>query len=41
MSTAEISEPSAAKTRTWPTERIISGASREPSRNPTKYADMT
>ena len=39
--TAEIIEASAAKTRTCPTRRIISGAIREPKRNPRKYPDMT
>ena len=33
---AEIMDPSAANTRTWPTRRIISGASREPIRKPAK-----
>ena len=36
ISTAEIIEPSAEKTRTWPTRRIIEGASREPKRKPRK-----
>ena len=34
--TAEISEANAAKTRTWPTRRIIPGAMRDPPRKPTK-----
>ena len=36
ISTAEIREPSAAKTRTWPTRWIIPGAMRLPSRKPAK-----
>ena len=41
ISRAEIIEPSAANTLTWPTRRIISGASREPARKPRKYPDIT
>jgi hypothetical protein len=36
ISTAEISDPSAAKTRTWPTRAMNFGAMREPPRKPTK-----
>ena len=41
ISTAEIIDPSAANTRTWPTRRIIVGASREPARKPRKYPAIT
>ena len=40
MRAAEISEPSAANTRTWPTRLIRTGARRDPPRNPRKYAEM-